>query len=223
MSIENSHFSFYEYHNKIIALLNEGFEILADGDVVFMPSEDGEVRKYENLAMPAFVMSWGAIEPIRKGVPMRDLEQNGRLERSGGGNINDIDVTDLQYYMPIKVNLTGVLVMPKFPTDAMKDGVLVDINPDDLNPLLMLHQAATNVAALIYAAARGWNCSEPVIESIEYEPLDDYEAMRIDWSHKAIVGREDSCPVNLNDLFRQWRLLCPREGTLVFEGNSEEI
>ena len=208
MSIEDARFSFYEYHDKIIDLLVRGFPILADAGVLFMPSEDGQARRFDDLALPAFVMCWGEIEPLKVGVPMRDMEQGGRLERTAGGTT--IDISDLQYYLHIQVNVTGSLVMPKFPEDADSDGK--DINPDNIDPILGLHQGATNIAALIFAAARGWKCEEATIESIAYQPDENYEIMQIDWSHLAIVGRDDNASVNLEHLYRQW-ILCSKYGS----------
>ena len=203
MSIENARFSFYAYHDKIIDLLTRGFPILADESVLFMSAEDGQARRFNDLALPAFVMCFSKIEPLATGVPMRDMEMGGRLERTTGGTV--LDISDLQFYLNIKIHLSGSLVLPKFPEDA-NDGK--DPNPDNLNPLLALHQAAVNIAALIFAAARGWNCEAAKIENIEYVPDDDSEIMLIEWSHQAIVGRpDDDAVVNILTAYRQWEFM----------------
>lgn len=174
------HFSFYEYVDNIKELVSDAFPDLET--VTFPPAKDGEDVKYSDFGVPAFLMNFENTEPLNLGVSMRDVdvEDTGRT----GGALSEMS----GYYMDIRVNVSGALVIPRFVTDGQND--------DDLNPLLASHQAITNIAALIYAKARGWNCDPPIMGEISYEPDENYHVMLLTWSHTATVGREsgDSSP-----------------------------
>ena len=106
---------------------------------------------------------------------LMEFEDTGIL---GGAPLRDEEGA---YYLDIQVNVAGVLLLPKF-TDGLER---------NLNMAISAHQAGTNIAALIYAGARGWNCGPAEIKNIEYEPDENYHIVHVEWSHKATVGRDE--------------------------------
>ena len=163
-------FSFYRYVDEIKELVSDHFPIFET--VSFSPSDDGDDKQYSDVGVPAFLMSFQAPDFVDS-VPMRDVDADG----GGLANRN-------AYYADIQVNVTGSLLLPRFKVDPQND--------DDLNMSIAVFQAASNIAALIHAKARGWNCDPAVIGNIRYEPDENYHVGIIEWSHRALVGREDS-------------------------------
>ena len=86
------------------------------------------------------------------------------------------------YYADIQVNVSGSLLLPRYKTASQ--------NADNLNMSIAIFQAATNIAALIHAKARGWKCGQGIIGDIRYEPDENYHVAIIEWSHRAYIGRE---------------------------------
>ena len=168
-------FSFYDYVDQIKELISDGFPIL--NTVTFQPSDEGEDVKYSDFGVPAFLMSFGDPEFISS-VPMREVDVADASIESGGALSSRTG-----YYAKIRANVSGTLVLPRFKTDGQ--------NTDNLNMSIAVFQAATNIAALIFAKARGWNCDPAVIGNISYEADSDYHTAIIEWSHEALVGREE--------------------------------
>lgn len=165
-------FSFFRYVDEIKELIADNFPILQT--VSFSPSEDGDDAKYSDVGVPAFLMTFQAPDFIDD-FPMRDVEVEG-------GGVNNKD----GYFADIRVNVQGSLLLPRFQTTGQ--------NEDDLNMSIAVFQAMTNIAALLHAKARGWNCSKAIIGSMRYEPDENYHVGIIEWGHTAVVGREDGTP-----------------------------
>ena len=151
-------FDHFQYADKIVDLVKDTFPKFRTVAFVSDPRE----TDFQKLALPAFIISYA--DPI----PMGDITQN------------DFDLDDA-YYMKIRINLVGELVLPLFP----------EANPDvpDLNGHILLATAATNVATLIYARASEAKVISPTIEGISYDTeLDDYHRATIRWFHDVFVG-----------------------------------
>ena len=167
-------FSFFEYVDEIKELISDGFPTL--NTVSFMPSDDGDDAQYSDVGVPAFLMTFQAPDFIESFLE-REIDLPDKDITSGGGLS-----TITGYYADIQVNVSGSLLLPRYKTTGQ--------NVDNLNMSIGIFQAATNIAALIHAQARGWNCGEAVIGDIRYEPDENYHVAVIEWSHRAYIGRE---------------------------------
>ena len=192
-------FSFYTYVDKIKELVADGFPVL--NSVSFQPSEDGDDAKYSDVGVPAFLMSFD--DPEVLGGVMRNVD----LSAAPTDDHNKLLSTKTGYFMNIRVNVQGSLILPRFKTAGQ--------NADDLNMSIAVFQAATNIAALINAKAgtgAGWNCEPAKIGDITYAPDSDYHIAIVEWSHEAVVGREAG---DENDLLRVYAddFVCPDDDT----------
>ena len=128
--------------------------------------------QYTDLALPAFLMSYGNPEPLKS------------LVRS------DFD-TDGAYAFIMKINITGDLVLPAEPT--ANDNIV-----DDSNVVLLSVAATHNLCAFINTIAGGLGSGPTTIQSIEYnwseetedtmEDFGRYIMSTIQWSHQCFVG-----------------------------------
>ena len=173
-------FSFFEYVDEIKTLISDGFPTL--NTVSFMPSDEGDDVQYSDVGVPAFLMTFQA-PTFLESFPLRAVDIEDKDIISGGGLS-----TRTGFYIDIQVNVKGSLLLPRYKTAGQ--------NIDDLNMSIAIFQGATNIAALIYAQAIGWNCNQAIIGDIRYEPDENYHVAVIEWNHKAIIGREagESCP-----------------------------
>lgn len=183
-------FSFYQYVDEIKSLLTTEFPVL--NSVVFAISSDGEDMQFTDLGVPAFILMFEDPEVLGSGM---DRE------------------TDEGFYMNVKINLAGYLVLPRFDEDADRN----------LDMSTARCQAATNIAARIFADAKGWRCAAAKIESIAFNSVDNYHIAVIRWSHEVQVGRGIDDGFNLR---RAWGtfIACPDstgETKLVFESEEE--
>ena len=114
-----------------------------------------------------------------------------------GDDVEDDD----EYFMPMTLRLVGYLLMPVFP----------EANDDvpNVNPTVLLAQAASNLAAKIYSGAQGWNCGVARIDAINFiddstedKEGRDYHVAEIHWSHSHL-GR-----VNPDKHSRPCRIRC---------------
>ena len=167
-------FSFFEYVDEIKTLIGDGFPTL--NTVSFMPSDEGDDAQYSDVGVPAFLMTFQAPTFIESS-PLRAVDIPDASITSGGGLSERTG-----YYLDIEVNVKGSLLLPRYKTASQ--------NADNLNMSIAVFQAATNIAALIYAQARGWKCGEAVIGDIRYKPDENYHVAVIEWSHRAYIGRE---------------------------------
>ena len=167
-------FSFFEYVDEIKELISDGFPTL--NTVSFMPSDEGDDAQYSDVGVPAFLMTFQAPDFLESFVE-RDIDIPDASITSGGGLSERTG-----YYADIQVNVKGSLLLPRYKTEGQ--------NADNLNMSIAIFQAATNIAALIHAQARGWNCGEAIIGDIRYEPDENYHVAVIEWSHRAYIGRE---------------------------------
>lgn len=181
------HFDFFVYRDNIIAMLTAEFPILEE--VIFKVSTDGDDRQWADIGVPAFIINYEPVQVLGSGMD---------------------GTTDDGFYLNIKVNLCGYLLVPRFP-DA-------DAN---LNMYLARCQAGTNIASHIFAKARGWNCEIAEIESIEFDDSDDaYHVAIVKWGHHAVVGRDKTYERSDVSVFGKF-LPCPdsnAEDELVVEG-----
>ena len=156
-------FDHFKYATGIIELIQETFPIL---NTVAFKSTPNETH-FKDLGLPAFVMYYSGPEFL------------GDLARV------DFDADDT-YYMKIRLNVIGKLVLPDF-AKANPD---VD---DDLNTHILLATAATNLAALIRKGGENLEAPKAHIESITYgsdeeEVADEYHRATLHWWYEAHVG-----------------------------------
>ena len=157
-------FSFYQYRDEIIELIKAHFPIFET--VAFQPSRGGVDISYADVAVPAFLMSFADPRILAPG-----------MERD----------TDIGYFLNVDINVEGYALLPRYAEDE-------DINPRDLNMALASCQAGTNLAALINSKAGGWACGPAVVDSVVYGVDDRYHTCKLEWHHRATVGRHDDDP-----------------------------
>lgn len=150
--------------------------------VAFQPSRGGVDISYADVAVPAFLMSFADPTGIEA------------LERD----------TEIGYFLNLRINLEGYALLPRYAEDE-------DINPRDLNMALASCQAGTNLAALINSKAGGWACGPAYVDAVTYDVDEKYHTCKIEWHHRATVGRHDDEPFVF------------REGWAVFNDQDNEL
>ena len=199
-------FNFFTYATNIKAMLSAAFPALET--VAFPPTAEGFTdSRYSDVALPAFFMNYENPE-----LPARKVELN-----RFGEDLTD----DSSYYMPLVIRLAGFLLLPVFPTE--NTGV------PNVNMTVLLAQAASNVAAKIYAGAVGtdWNCGVATMHRIHFidDSIEDeerrYHVAELHWHHDVWVGAEPSTtPVLASTVFNRFKF--PAE-TGEFPDDSTEL
>ena len=173
-------FSYYEYVRRIKELILHAFTPQLKS-VLFAPMSAEGSEISVDVAVPAFVMNFEDPIPVG-GVPTRDEDQG--------------------FYLNVAIRVCGYLLLPKFKVEGE--------NERNLNMSFALCQAACNIAARIFADARGWNCGAAEIESISIETDDNFHVAKIMWSHEAVVGRDITEHFNFKEAWAKF-LACPEE------------
>lgn len=169
-------FSFFTYANNFTTMLRDAFPSLQE--VSFPPTAEGFTEsRFSDVALPAFLVNFE--DPELMAGQMQSLRSGEELD--GDGEL---------YFMQLKINLAGYLLMPVF---AEANTVVPNVNPT-----VLLAQVVANLTAKINACAwgEGWNCSRPSMNQLNF--IDDsivevernYHVAELHWSHEVWIGSE---------------------------------
>ena len=166
-------FNFFTYASNLTEMLDDEFDALQE--VSFPPTAEGFTdSRFADVALPAFLVNFENPELNILGFDWSRMSEDIEDEKS--------------YRMPMTLKLAGYLLLPVYP--EQNDEV------PNVNATVALAQAASNIAAKIYAHAKGWNCGVATINEINF--IDDsatdeernYHVGEIHWSHEIWVGAE---------------------------------
>ena len=205
-------FNFFTYAENIADLIRDEFPALQE--VSFPPTAEGYTEsRFADVAIPAFLINFENPDVADK------VDLTFEMNRLG----DDVEDDD-EYFMPMTLRVVGYLLMPVFP--EANDHV------PNVNPTVLLAQAASNLAAKIYSGAQGWNCGVARIDAINFidDSTDDkegrdYHVAEIHWSHSIWVGSTPtSTAVLAGTLYNRFSLTAdgfPADSTEVYPDRGD--
>lgn len=184
-------FDHFEYAYKLPKLLKEQFSELQE--VSFLPSRDGILQRFADVALPAFLMHFE--NPVPQGGSIRDSDE---------GN-----------FMDVEIHVRGYLVLPWVASE--------NPHVPDVNVSHALAAGICNIAAKIYSDVKAGLSTLHEIEFMDASEVgNDYLVASVHWSHDAVVGTRKDDSIEVNQLFGRF-LDCPgitREPKLVYENSG---